>query len=284
MTDVLLGSKTFDLRVISWRQFLHGVSRGADRQHPDDYRIELQCRLHQSLLEGAVIVGENPMETESVGDIEFSLELRSAQRVFYDFDKANPDSDEGKNAVGILMYNAPISPDGLAGLPSSVIEKSKTSSITGWIYYGERSLAEISRLLMVEPRPDIQIWITVKAASKSTPLSLTYEKKMYHPASYRWDAKNNPLEVTEARVVVTAATASTGDSAIPEPIVEPPVSTASEATEDSAILEPIVGSPVSTASEVIADSIRSLDAKVGRLGLTIVVLLCALLIELWRRF
>jgi hypothetical protein len=263
ITDVLLGSKTFDLRVISWRQFLHGVSRGADRQHPDDHRIELQCRLHQSVLEGAIIVGENSTESESLGDIEFSLEIRSAQRVFSEFDEKNPDSDEGKNTVGILMYNAPISSGSLAGLPSSVIEKSKTGSISGWIFHGDSSLAEISRLLMVEPRPEIHIWTTVKAASKATPLSLTYETKMYHPTSYRWEAKNNPLEVTEARVVVTTATVPTKDSAIPEPIV---------------------GSSASTVSEAIADSIRSLDTKVGRLGLTIVVLLGAILIELWHRF
>jgi hypothetical protein len=92
---------------------------------------------------------------------------------------------------------------------------------------------------------------------------LTYETKMYHPTSYRWEAKNNPLEVTEARVVVTTATVPTKDSAIPEPIV---------------------GSSASTVSEAIADSIRSLDTKVGRLGLTIVVLLGAILIELWHRF
>jgi hypothetical protein len=263
ITDVLLGSKTLDLRVVSWRQILHGVSRGASRQHPDDHRIELQCRLHQSLLEGAIIVGENPTESESLGDIEFSLELRSAQRVFSEFDEKNPDSDTGKNAVGILMYNAPISPDSLAGLPSRVIEKSKTGSINGWIFYGDRSLAEISRLLMAEPRQEIHIWTTVKATSKATPLSLTYETKTYHPTSYRWDAKNNPLEVTEARVVVT---------------------TAAEPAEGSATPEPIVRAPVSTVSEAITDSIRSLDTKVGRLGWTIVVLLGALLIELWRRF
>jgi hypothetical protein len=71
--DVLLGSKTFDLRVISWRQFLHGVSRGANRQHPDDHRIELRCRFHKSFFEDAIVVGENPAEAASLGDIEFSL-------------------------------------------------------------------------------------------------------------------------------------------------------------------------------------------------------------------
>jgi hypothetical protein len=87
-------------------------------------------------------------------------------------------------------------------------------------------------------------------------------KLLVQDTSYRWDAKNNPLEVTEARVVVT---------------------TAAEPAEDSATPERIGGVPVSTVSEAIIDSIRSLDTKVGRLGWTIVVLLWALLIELWRR-
>jgi hypothetical protein len=161
------------------------------------------------------------------------------------------------------MYNAPVPSDSLAGVPSNLIEKSKTGSINGWIFYGESSLAEISHLLTVEPKPEIHIWITVRATSNATPLSLIYETNMYRPTSYRWDSKNNPLEITEARVVATTAAASVEDSTIPGRIA---------------------GSPFSAVSEAVFDNIRSLDAKVGRMGLTIVVLLGVILIELWRRF
>jgi hypothetical protein len=101
------------------------------------------------------------------------------------------------------MYNHPIAEEGLAGLPSRIAERSKMGSVNGWIFYGIESIREISRLLTHQPGLDVCLIITVGAAASPKPLSLVYETKMYHPTTYRWLAKNNPLEIKDARFVAT---------------------------------------------------------------------------------
>jgi hypothetical protein len=76
---------TLNLKVISWRLFLHSASR----EQADEHLIEVRCRLEQPLLAGRIIVGT---EGENLASLRISIEIRSAQ-----------------SAPGWLRYNPPIS-------------------------------------------------------------------------------------------------------------------------------------------------------------------------------
>ena len=255
--DVLLRDKTFYLKVVSWRQFLHGANRSESRECLDDHRIELTCRLLQSLLQEDTIVGDEP--EEKLHSLEFVIEIRSAQKVFAEVEAKNPASEEMKNGSGLLVYYPPIEPRHLAGLPSSEIEKSKTGSVNGWVFFGNDTVREISRLLTLQPELQVHLSATVNAAAKATPKSLIYEPQEHRPTRYRW-AKNNALEIKEAHVVVAKA-----------PVTEPELP--AEPTESPMLL---------VMSQKITNSIDSLNMNVRRLGFFIVLVLGLILVELWQ--
>jgi hypothetical protein len=95
-THRLLRQTTLNLKIISWRLFLHG----ANREQLDDPVIEVRCRLDQPLLAGRIIVGAL---SENLDSLVISIEIRSAQKYFEVASKKGE-----KNTVGRLRYNPPI--------------------------------------------------------------------------------------------------------------------------------------------------------------------------------
>jgi hypothetical protein len=112
MADVLVGHKTFDLKVVSWREFRYGASYGggrADHNHLDDLQIEVHCRSQGgTLAEGATTVGGNP--PQDMHGLRFTIVLRSARKLFATFDGDACARYRGA-WQGHLQYFEPIEPD-----------------------------------------------------------------------------------------------------------------------------------------------------------------------------
>ena len=200
LDDVFYGNKTLELKVVAWRQFLHGASR-ANKGCIDDHRIELHCRLQHALQEGEITIGES--ELENLRDANCLIEIRSAQKVFADFESENPGSEDGKDVQGVLHYSdAANSTDHFIAPPRGAHDASQT--IKGWIYFGVDTVREISRLLTLQPEYEIHIGITVKATAAPTPNSLTYKPSGHHRITYHWDAREW-LGITKAVLIVGKA-------------------------------------------------------------------------------
>ena len=201
--DAFYGNKKIELKVISWRQFLHGANR-ANKEDVDDHRLELYCCLQQGLFAGEVTIGET--QSEDLRNVDYLIEIRCSQKAFADLETVNPGSEVGKDVQGLLRYDdAPNSTDHFIGLPQGAHNASKTAK--GWVYFGIDTVREISRLLTLQPQSEIHIGLTVKATATPSPNSLTYKTEPY-PPTYHWDAKE-VLGITEAVVVVTKAPVTT---------------------------------------------------------------------------
>jgi hypothetical protein len=211
---------TLNLKVISWRVFLHGASR---EQAEKDHLIEVRCHLEQPLLAGRIIVGT---EREDLASLRISIEIRSAQ-----------------STPGWLRYNPPISSgDGVVN--------EKTGSVDGRVFFRKDTLQEISRLLRLQPPPDIRIGVTV---------SLECETAQMH-SNRKWDGKE-PLEIDEAVMVVAGAT--------PEITPEPDKNNAATTMLD------IV--------RTIENGIAKLNTRVRDLGVLFAIAFVFILIALWHR-
>ncbi len=167
MIDLLLGDKPLDLKVVSWQQSIHAVNKSGNGDYPiGEHRIELRCNLQQTLSQGDILVGEDPIE--SLSNLDFKIQLRGARKIFATLETKTL-SEEENNASGCLIYHSPIPPENLSGLSSRVIDESKTGSITGWAFFDDNFLWEISRLLTTQPEKEVHLWVTAKAARTPTP-------------------------------------------------------------------------------------------------------------------
>ncbi len=255
--DVLLGNKIFDLRVVSSRQIFRGASRNMDRESLHDHRIELKCNVHHTLSDNDVVVGDHPEEI--LQDLKFSIELRSAQKIFGELDAKRV--EEVMDARGFLQYHAPIPPGQLAGLAPSVIEESKKGLVTGWVFFGNETMRDVARLLVTEPHQEIYLAVTVSATRSPTQSSLTYETKEHpHQTRYGWHAHKEWLVVKEARIVaIPRATAAAED--------------ASNATAEPSI---------QIVSQKISDALDKLNSNFRTLHYTLLIGFILILLELWR--
>jgi hypothetical protein len=262
--DVLLGNKILDLRVVSSRQIFHGASRNMDRESLHDHRVELKCNVQRTLSDNGVVVGDHPEEI--LEDLEFSIELRSAQKIFGELDAKRV--EEVMDARGFLQYHPPIPPEQLAGLPPSVIEESKKGSVTGWVFFGNETMRDVARLLVTEPHQEIHLAVTVSATRSPTQSSLTYETKEYHPTRYRWHAHKEWLVVKEARIVAIPRAATAAQDA--------PNATAEDAPNATA--EP----SIQIVSQKISDALDTLNSNFRTLQYTLLIGFILILFELWR--
>ena len=61
--ETLLGTHTLALKVASWHQSIHAVNKSGSGDYPvGEHRIDLRCKLERGLLQGDLLVGENPTE------------------------------------------------------------------------------------------------------------------------------------------------------------------------------------------------------------------------------
>lgn len=123
-----------NLKVVSWRLFLHGASR----EQPDEYLIEVRCRLDQPLLAGSTIVGTL---SENLDSLVISIEIHSVQKYF-----GVASQKMEKKAAGWLRYNLPIS-------SADGVVNDKTGSVDGGVFFGNDTMHEILRLLTLQPAP-----------------------------------------------------------------------------------------------------------------------------------
>jgi hypothetical protein len=129
--------------------------------------------------------------------------------------------------MGILIYNPPSPAEGpIKPLPGS---------INGWILFGNDSLAKISQILFATPPADISISATVRASSDVTPHRLVFQKDQHRSiSSYRWE--EGPLEITDAKIVVTPSAILKNSAMLPAPSPESPTVTAIRKLKDRALL------------------------------------------------
>jgi hypothetical protein len=208
-----------NLKVVSWRLFFHR----ANREQSDDHVIEVRCRLDQPLLAGRIIVGT---PSENLDSLRISIEICSDQ-----------------SAPGWLRYNPPISSG------DGVVDE-KTGSVDGCVFFGNDTMREISRLLTLQPAPDIRFGVTVSLDRETS--------QMY--SDRRWDGKEL-LEIEEA--VIVAANAP-----VHAPALEPQ-------SEESPML----------IARAIADSVEkltTLNTRIVNVSLFVAVIVVCILIELWR--
>ncbi len=222
---------TLNLKVLSWRLFFHAASR----EQPDDYLIEVRCRLDQPLLAGSILVGTS---SENLDSLRITIEIRSAQKYF-----EGSSQKVEKNVAGWLRYYSPIS-------TSDGVVNEKTGLVSGWVFFGNDTMKELSRLLTLQPAPDIRIGATV---------SLDPETPYMH-SDRKWDGKEL-LEIEEAVIVATNAPVITPEK---PPEQKPPE------LDESLILKTIVS------------SIEKTNTNIFKFGIYILIFLALILIELWR--
>jgi hypothetical protein len=201
--EVLLGHKTFDLKIISWRQFRYGASYGggrADYHHLDDHQIEVHCRSQGGTLrEGTTTVGGNP--PQDMHGLRFTIVLRSAQKMFAAFD-GDACARYHEAWQGYFQYFEPIGPK------NTIDGKGEAGSVHGVVFLGNDTIREISRILTFRPEHDICLGLTVKATATPTENAMIYSAgELYEPTTYHWDGKNW-LHITEAVVVTKGTPAS----------------------------------------------------------------------------
>jgi hypothetical protein len=246
---------TLDLRMISWQDSIHGVNKSGKGDYPiGEHRIGIHCKLQRTLLQGDMLVGENP--TENLIDLDFTLQLRDARRVFSALERKETSEDE-EHTTGFLIYHPPIPPANLTGLSSRVTEESKTGSVTGWALFDEDVLWQISSLITSQSEHEIHVWITVKAAETPKPGLLTYEIHSHRPAIYRWSGKEALVLRDVAMVTTNRAKTASEDS---------------ETDEDkpNGILL------------AIKHAAESINKNIIRMVIFILVIHGAILLELWR--
>jgi hypothetical protein len=259
--QALLDTETWALRVISWKQWVHGLSKSSYEHNPlGEHRIDLQCRMERGLLRGDLLVGEDPVE--NLGDLNFKIQLRSAQRIFSEFEAKDITVNE-KIATGFLVYQSPIPAEDLAGLPSRIIEESKTGSVTGWAFFPDAGLWEIARSLAVLPEREMHLSLTLRAAAGPEPGLLVYERQGHRPAAYRWSGKHW-LIVHEIAFL---------NRPIEEPVLKNSMERKDEASE---ILEAI-----DRAAETLNRSVLGISRGIAQIGVLVLVLLAAIMFGLW---
>jgi hypothetical protein len=183
LEEVLLGTDTWVLRVMSWQQSIHGVNKSYSGDYPiGEHRLDLKCRMERGLLQGDLLVGENP--TENLASLDFAIQLRGAQKIFSAW-QAKDTTEDDENATGALLYNPPIPSESLAGLSSRAIEESKTGSVTGWAFFDDPALWEIARSLPVLSDREVYLSVTMRAAATPKPGLLVYERQGYGSPKYR---------------------------------------------------------------------------------------------------
>jgi len=186
--EVLLGTDTWVLRVISWQQSVHGVNKSGLGDYPiGEHRIDLKCRLQRGLLQGDLLVGEEP--TENLASLDFTIQLQGAQKIFSALQGKDTTQVED-NAMGGLLYHPPIPGESLAGLPSRLIEESKTGSVTGWAFFDDPALSDIVRSLPMLSNREVYLSVTIRAAATPKPGLLVYEKQERGTTTYRWSGQH----------------------------------------------------------------------------------------------
>jgi hypothetical protein len=78
------GNKTLHLKVLSWKQSLHGVCKSGDSKYPaGEHRISLHCRYFDKSGKSDILVtGERKIK--NLSDLNFNIQLRSANQIFED--------------------------------------------------------------------------------------------------------------------------------------------------------------------------------------------------------
>jgi len=233
--EVLLGTDTWVLRVISWQQSVHGVNKSGLGDYPiGEHRIDLKCRLQRGLLQGDLLVGEEP--TENLASLDFTIQLQGAQKIFSALQGKDTTQVED-NAMGGLLYHPPIPGESLAGLPSRLIEESKTGSVTGWAFFDDPALSDIVRSLPMLSNREVYLSVTIRAAATPKPGLLVQDVALINKEAEKPEF-DSPAE--------------------PE---QPP------------------GIEVSRA---IDRATETLNNSIVRMGIYILIVLGAILIELWR--
>jgi hypothetical protein len=125
----------------------------------------------------------------------------------------------------------------------------KTGSVDGRVFFRNDTIQEISRLLRLQPPPDIRIGVTV---------SLDCETAQMH-SNRKWDGKE-PLEIDEAVMVVAGAT----------PVITPEP----DGKTATAMLDIV---------RTIENGVEKLNSRVRDVGILIVIAFVFILIELWYR-
>jgi hypothetical protein len=252
--EVLLGTNTWVLRVISWQQSIHGVNKSHSGEYIGEHRLDLKCRMERGLLQGDLLVGEDP--TENLANLDFAIQLRGAQKIFSTFGKDATEDDE--NATGALLYYPPIPPpESLAGLPSRHIEESKTGSVTGSVWFDDPALWEIARSLPALSDREVYLSVTIRAAATPKPGLLVYERQEYGPTTYRWSGQYG-LIVRGVSLINRAAK---------KPELEIPAEP--EQTRDIEI------------STAIHRATETLNKTIVRMGIYLLIVLVAILFQLY---
>jgi hypothetical protein len=253
--EVLLGTNTWALRVISWQQSIYGVNKSNSGEYIGEHRLDLKCRMERRLLQGDLLVGENP--TENLASLDFEIQLRGAQKIFSAFGKDATEDDE--NATGALPYHPPIPPEDLAGLSSRHIEDSKMGSVTGSVFFDDSALWEIGRSLPVLSDREVYLSVTIRATATPKPGLLVYEKHEYGPTTYRWSG--------QYALIVRDVALINREAKKPE-------------FESPAEPEQTQGIEIATAIHRAAETVNK---SIVRMGICLLIVLAFILLELWRR-
>lgn len=182
--ETLLGTETLALEGAFWHQSIHAVKKSGSGDYPvGEHRIDLRCKLERGLLQGDLLVGENP--TEHLNNLDFTIQLRGARKIFSALETQDTTEDK-KSAMGFLLYHSPILPKALRDYPPGIAEELKSGSVTGWAFFDDDALWEIARLLPIQPQREIYLSITARAAATPKPGLLIYEKQENLSTTYRW--------------------------------------------------------------------------------------------------
>jgi len=256
LEELLLGTDTWLLRVMSWQQSVHGVNKAGSDDYPiGEHRLDLKCRMERGLLQGDLLVGEDP--TENLASLDFTIQLRGAQKIFSALEGKHTTEDDVKS-TGALVYDPAIPAENLTGLSARNIEESKTGSVRGWAFFDDPALWEIARSLPMLSAREVYLSLTIRAAASSKPGLLVYEKQGYGATTYRWSGQHGLVVQDVALMNRKAQT----------PVFESPAEP-----------EQAPGMEVSTA---IDRATETLNKSIVRMGIYILILLGAILLELWR--
>ena len=79
--ETLLSTETLALKGAFWHQSIYAVKKSGSGDYPvGEHRIDLRCKLERGLLQGDLLVGENP--TEHLNNLDFTIQLRGARKIF----------------------------------------------------------------------------------------------------------------------------------------------------------------------------------------------------------
>lgn len=276
LLHILLDTDTWVLRVISWQQSVHGVNKSGSGDYPiGEHRIDLKCRMERGLLQGDLLVGEDP--SENLAGLDFTIQLRGAQKIFSALEGKDTTEDD-EHATGLLRYDPPIPAENLAGLSTRIIEESKTGSVTGWALFDDGALWEVARSLPLLSDRRVYLSLTLRAAAAPEPGSLVYERHEDLPTTYRWPGKHGlviqdiALFNTEAEKPASETPTEPEDPSGFEEAERPASETPTEPEEPSEF----------EITKAIERAAETLNKSIVRMSIYILILLGAILLELWR--